>query len=322
MNMPLSSLLRGPTVGQALRLPSAPSLATGAVALQVTAEHALSCPPWASPWARSACPVFRGGRDGSPSRPSTGGIFGGSPCGRPKAGFTVLELLVATALLSVIVTLLFSIFDRASNAWIKSEATVDRQRSARTTLELISRDMSQAFITTTATGRVIFAGGSNWVYFAAPVAPGGDMVSDLGEYAYVHDPAPTANTITRYYSAPTPTNSISFKWNPNGRFDSVVPASSAATNLAASSLLAEGAVGFRFQYYDAAGNESPSGAWNTSASGPLAQQNTLPALVEVTMLAVDSRTASHLPAVNPARANAINQYGRTNSAVIRLQNAQ
>lgn len=237
-----------------------------------------------------------------------------------RAGFTVLELLVATAILSVIVTLLFTIFDRASNAWIKGEATVDRQRSARTTLELISRDMSQSFITTTATGRVIFAGGSNWVYFAAPVAPGGDMVSDLGEYAYFHDSSATANTLTRYYSAPTPDNSTSGKWNPNGRFDSVVPASSTATNLASMSLLAEGAVGFQFQYYDAAGNGSFT--WDTSDSGPAVQQNVLPALVEVTMVAVDSRTAARLPSANPARANAISQFGRTNSAIVRLQNAQ
>lgn len=230
--------------------------------------------------------------------------------------FTVLELLVATAILSVIVTLLFTIFDRASNAWIKGEATVDRQRSARTTLELISRDMSQTFITTTATARVVFVGGSNWVYFAAPVAPGGDMVSDLGEYAYVHNPAPTVNTITRYYSSPTSDNSSTGKWNPNGR---VITDASSATNLYASSLLAEGVVGFNLVYY-----ATPSSVgqltWDSKVGG--AQDGQIPALVEVTMLAVDSRTAARLPAADPARANAISQFGRTNTAVIRLQNAQ
>lgn len=142
------------------------------------------------------------------------------------------------------------------------------------------------------------------------------MVSDLGEYAYVHNPAPTVNTITRYYSSPTSDNSSTGKWNPNGR---VITDASSATNLYASSLLAEGVVGFNMVYY-----ATPSSVgqltWDSKVGG--AQDGQIPALVEVTMLAVDSRTAARLPAADPARANAISQFGRTNTAVIRLQNAQ
>ena len=234
-----------------------------------------------------------------------------------KAGFTVLELLVATAILSVIVTLLFTIFDRASNAWIKGEATVDRQRSARTTLELLNREMSQAFIATNSSGPIVFVGNTNWVYFVAPVAPASDMFSDLGEFSYVYSASPGGGTLTRYYSAPTDANSSAGTYGPAGR--SVTPVTP-ITTLASLSQLTEAAVYFNVTYYDAGGNGT--NIWNSSASGPVDQRGVLPSLIEVTLVAVDSRTASHLPLVDPARANAIAQYGRTNSAIIRLQNAQ
>lgn len=229
-----------------------------------------------------------------------------------REAFTVLELLVATAILAVIVTLLFSIFERASNAWIAGEANVDRQRSARISLELLSREMSQAFITTSATQRILFVGNTNWVYFVAPVAPSSDLYSDLGEFSYIYDAS--ANSLVRWYSAPTDTNSTAGTYGPAGR--SVTPLTP-VTNLAASSVLAEGVVGCTFQYYDAGGLGHFS--WNSQAS---TNDNPLPSVVEISLLLVDSRTAAHLPASGTARTNAIAQFGRTNSMIIRLLNAQ
>ncbi|MCC7519027.1 MAG: hypothetical protein IT578_07575 [Verrucomicrobiae bacterium] len=216
----------------------------------------------------------------------------------------------------MIVSMLFTIFDRASAAWIRGEATVDRQRSARLSLELLSRSLSQAFITTTATDRVVFAGSTNWVYCAAPSAPIPDLVSDLAEYGYVYNSS--SDSITRYASDPTRKNETDGTWKANGRFDAATPSPGALTNLATSSLLAEGVVGFQIRYYDASGNGVFS--WDSGAAGP--QYGTLPALVEIAMVSVDGRTAAHLPASDPARANAIAQHGRTNTMVVHLLHAQ
>ncbi len=226
--------------------------------------------------------------------------------------FTVLEILVATALLTVIVSLLFSIFGKMSDAWIYGEATVDRQRTSRTALELLSRELSQAMITTNTANAIKFIGSSNWVYFVAPVAPFPGQASDLAEFGYQYISAISAPTnFWRYYVSPSTNNTA---WDPYRTAASIKSAMNTSSSPftsppASSSTVAENVLDLSFKYYNASGG-GPFYTWD-STSG-----NTLPSVIEVTMLVMDSRNARRtLSLINML------QNARTNTAVIHLSNA-
>lgn len=61
--------------------------------------------------------------------------------GIPARGFSLLELLVATAVLSTMMVLLFGFFDQATQAWQASERKVDAFREARAALFFLRRDL-------------------------------------------------------------------------------------------------------------------------------------------------------------------------------------
>jgi prepilin-type N-terminal cleavage/methylation domain-containing protein len=58
-------------------------------------------------------------------------------------GFTLTEILVAMTILSVIVVMLFSIFDHATRAWQASEKNVDAFREARAALFMLKGDLGR-----------------------------------------------------------------------------------------------------------------------------------------------------------------------------------
>ncbi len=236
------------------------------------------------------------------------------PVIRRSTAFTVLEILVATAILMVLASLLFTVFNKASDAWIYGETTVDRQRTARTATEILNRELSQAFITTNAAGRINFVGGTNWVYFVAPVAPFAGMVSDLGEFGYRHDPA--TMQFTRGYSAPSTAN-ISpnpVKWDTSRTTIN----ETTTTNLASLSIVAENVVSASLTYYDQSGGSSST--WDSRAGA--GQDGRLPSVVEFSMLVIDSRTARNIPSSGSARDDYLLRNARTNNAVIHLIQAQ
>lgn len=57
------------------------------------------------------------------------------------AGFTLLELLVATTILSLMLLFLFSVFDQSTKAWQAGERKIDAFREARAALFMIRRDL-------------------------------------------------------------------------------------------------------------------------------------------------------------------------------------
>ena len=61
---------------------------------------------------------------------------------RPAA-FTVVELMVAVSVLSLIVVVLYNIFDNTQRAMRSNAAQVDVMEGGRAAIELISRDLEQ-----------------------------------------------------------------------------------------------------------------------------------------------------------------------------------
>lgn len=65
------------------------------------------------------------------------------PCG-PEArafAFTIIELLVAAAVFMLMLTILFGAISQFNSAWSQSQGQKNRRESARTLLDLISRDL-------------------------------------------------------------------------------------------------------------------------------------------------------------------------------------
>lgn len=65
---------------------------------------------------------------------------------RIPAAFTLLEILVATAILAIIVVILASIASEASRMWSAAEAQNQRRSTGRALLQFIARDLEMALI--------------------------------------------------------------------------------------------------------------------------------------------------------------------------------
>lgn len=63
---------------------------------------------------------------------------------RSSAAFTLLELLVSLAVLSLLVVMLTSLFTQVSKAWNQSEGQMEQRRSLRAIADFISSDMRAA----------------------------------------------------------------------------------------------------------------------------------------------------------------------------------
>lgn len=61
-----------------------------------------------------------------------------------KTAFTILELLVAMTLMSILLVLLLNMVDGATRLWRESENRVDSYREARAALGIMSRDLQNA----------------------------------------------------------------------------------------------------------------------------------------------------------------------------------
>jgi prepilin-type N-terminal cleavage/methylation domain-containing protein len=65
-----------------------------------------------------------------------------------RRGFTVIELITAMALLSVLLIMLASITDSAGKAWAQGRSRVDTFQSARSALEIMGRELTPAIVDT------------------------------------------------------------------------------------------------------------------------------------------------------------------------------
>jgi len=66
----------------------------------------------------------------------------------PRNGFTLMELLVAIAIMSIISISCYTAFDTGLKSWRMSEARVERYQNARAALDMMARELQSAFIPT------------------------------------------------------------------------------------------------------------------------------------------------------------------------------
>jgi len=104
---------------------------------------------------------------------------------KPK-GFTLVEVLIALAIMAMIVASTFTIFRSASKSWQKGEARSQRYQNARNAVSRIGAEISQAVINSNALCK--FTGDKNKISFISFVSTDSG-VFELSEVEYWLDGA-------------------------------------------------------------------------------------------------------------------------------------
>ncbi len=248
---------------------------------------------------------------------------------RKSSAFTVVEVLVASAILSIIMIILFNIFNKATQTWIHGQTSISRSSSTRMVFEVMSREISQAIISTNgwtnpATAPTLrFVGTITGVYFVVPVPPSIAFGSDMSRVGYNYKQPTVAYGVTnlvRYCTDPVIADISSLAWNPrDSTITSSTPFGTLPTAFTTTNVVADNIAGFTLTYYDSAGNPSAGNLWD-SAKG-VGQTNLLPSVIEVTLVILDNRNGPNTPTAGAARSDWVNRYAVTNSTVIHLINA-
>lgn len=85
-----------------------------------------------------------------------------------ETGFTLVEILIALAILAIIVASTFTIFRSASKSWQRGEIRSERYQNARNAISKITREISQAVINPDSLCR--FTGDKNKINFISFVS--------------------------------------------------------------------------------------------------------------------------------------------------------
>ena len=112
-----------------------------------------------------------------------------------SSAFTLIEMMITTAVLALLITGIYSIFKGGTDSWTKGNVRMERYQNARAILEMMSREISCAMVNE---ARKIYMLGvdnngfqtnsvKDELYFVAPINPTSDINnnhSDLCEMGY------------------------------------------------------------------------------------------------------------------------------------------
>ena len=204
-----------------------------------------------------------------------------------RGGFTILELLAAMTILSMLVVMLVATFNQASRSWLQAENRVETYGQARATLDFISKELTQAVTTPNSS----FLGSTNAMAFVATVN-GTNNVDVTGVFYQLTGTAPIfalTRSVVLYSASPN--------WYAN-------PPSWPATAVSTVNTLAENVVSFTLSYTDSSGNPTVPTYWNSTGSagwpstsaGQALMIARPPAGVQITIGIIDSRSTNRVKA--------------------------
>ena len=237
------------------------------------------------------------------------------------SAFTLVELLIAITILTLVVVLLASLLSGVSRAWISSEQQVETFQDGRAILEMISRELSQACISPTLqfvqnptlSGATQRANSSSLFWQAGLTSTDKGNLCEIG-YFLTEDTAQHTFQLKRFFVPPTDTANYQIFANP--------PNDSAAlwaTNFVATpslnTVVSDGVVSFWIRCLDTNGDPipwvaaapplqfnsaahfqpavpapAPSPNFKYTNSSSTVQAHLLPAAVELTIVTIDSKT--------------------------------
>lgn len=203
-----------------------------------------------------------------------------------RRGLTLIEILVVSAIFAIIVTSLSIVFKAGLDSWSRAQARLEVFQTARTALDMITRDLSAAYLNANdanITFRGFTAGASGWVansadsevFFIAALNP---LLNDpnarfeLCKVGYWLDG--TTNELMRFYFVQT-----------LAAPDYFFGVGMAGT----SSRVADNVTDFTLQFFDSTGAITTT--WNSTAGGPAIQQGRKPSKVTISITVQEPNSA-------------------------------
>lgn len=209
--------------------------------------------------------------------------------------FTLLELLVAMAVMSVLVVMLMSMVDNASKLWRANESRVESYREARAALNLITSDLKSIYSSTNANYFRTNGTGFNFstdtndgrIFFIAALpmsAQESGNKSDLCEVGYYL--TYTNNSVLNPSSASAYSLYRYFRSSDATFTNLTIPAQQFTYTTTNAELLARNISSFKVNYYYLT-NGTPQ-SWTQSSARPV------PDFVEIQMTAFNNDSAKRL----------------------------
>ncbi len=231
------------------------------------------------------------------------------PC-RPASfrplSFTLVEMLVAVAIFSLLALVICGVLGQFNNAWTKSSGQNERQQNGRALLNFLAQNIEQAMMPLNgATNSLQFVidsanlpaayGNRDSIFFQAPVATDGSAgeVAEVG-YFVQWQPNNTAQ-LCRFLVNPTDTANYQIytntsSWLSQGIVQEI--AGGAAPGYAG--LLGENVIGLWINAYVRSVTNGVTDFNVVNQYDSRTNNSTLPVMVDISILALDSVTAKRL----------------------------
>jgi prepilin-type N-terminal cleavage/methylation domain-containing protein len=251
-----------------------------------------------------------------------------------QSGFSLAEILIATAILSTLLVLLTALLSGVNKAWTRGEQQAAQFQDGRAILELISRELGQAVISST----VQFVhdpnlngapqrGNSDCVFWVAPASvTANGSLSEIGYYLSDN------YELKRFYVPPSDATNYQIFSAPNQPTDTAAPwVTNFVTNQNLSTTVASGVLAFWARCLDRNGDPIPwlsnfagsggGGRFNSAArfqpalagqassfkytSSSTNRANLLPTFVELAIVTLDPQSFARNPSIPtlPAQTN-------------------
>lgn len=252
---------------------------------------------------------------------------------RNQAGFTLVEVLIATAIMTALLVLLASLVTGVNRAWTRGEQQVTEFQDGRAMLELISRELTQAAISPTlqfvhdpSLNGAPQRANSDCVFWLAPTTstPSGNL-AEIGYYLSENfsNSGSEVYQLKRFYVPPTDTPNYQVFTSPNQPTDMAAPwvTNVINTNASLSTTVASGVLAFWARCLDRNGDPIPwlpassggGGRYNSAAhfqpaiagqafsfkytSLSTVRANLLPTFVELVVVTLDPKTFARNPSI-------------------------
>jgi prepilin-type N-terminal cleavage/methylation domain-containing protein len=250
-------------------------------------------------------------------------------------GFTLVELLIATAILSFLALVLTSLLSGVNRAWVSGEQQVSEFQDGRAILELISRELSQAVISPnlqfvqnpTLPAGLNQRANSDSIFWQAPATS--TTSGNLAEIGYY---LTDSYELRRFFVAPTDAANYQIFTSPNQPTDNSAPWATSFVSANLSTPLSSGVLAFWVRCFDGNGDLIPWLSSNVGGVGPLkfnsaahfqpaipgqkssfnytnasttARANLLPAAVELTIVTLDPQTFRRNPQIPAQSAQSV-----------------
>lgn len=247
--------------------------------------------------------------------------------------FTLVEVLVATAILAFMLVVLTSFLSGVSRAWTAGEQQTSKFQDGRAILELIGRELSQAAISPTlqfvhdpSLNNTPQRANTDCLFWQAPIDTGANgRLAEVGYYLSENfgNTGSDVYQLKRFYVSPTDAANYQIFTPPNQPTDKSAPwVSQFVTNPQLSTIVASGVLAFWVRCLDRNGNPvpwvpgnaglrfnsaahfqvptaDPTSSFRYTNTTSTVQAHRLPTFVELTLVTLDPTSFKRSPKIPP-----------------------